>query len=171
MLKYFNMDYTYTLYFMMVIDFFLYTTYIWSTYGVQRSISDSYYRLPEKLQPLFMFFCWGFAFPAIIIGLSLVDSPLMFLAGTGIAFVGAAAEFKKEITKTVHMIGAYGGVGFSQLSIIIDYKLWQISAIFFGLALILEILYFFNIIKNKIWWEEYLAFISICILFGLKIFG
>jgi len=166
------MDYVLILYFIMLADFFSYITYIWTTYGVQRSISDSYYRLPKRLQPLFTLFCWGFALPAIIIGLSLVDSPLMFLAGSGIAFVGAAAAFKERMTHTVHMVGAYAGVAFSQLSIWIDYKMWYITIGFIILAGALQLLSLFNKkFKTCIWWQEILAFLSICLVFGLKIFG
>lgn len=166
------MDYIYILYFIMLGIFFSYITYIWSTYDTQRSISDSYYRLPKRLQPLFTLFCWGFAIPTIIIGVSIVDSALIFLAGSGIAFVGAAAAFKKKLTKTVHMVGAYGGVIFSQLSVWIDYKMWYVTVAFIGIAGVLQLINLFNKkFKTFIWWQEILAFISICLVFGLKIFG
>jgi len=114
----------------MLTVFVSYVSFIWIKYGVQRSISDSYYRLPKNLQPLFTLFCWGFAFPAIIIGVDLTDNFLMFLAGAGICFVGAAAQFKEELTKGVHMIGAYGGVLFSQLAIAINFHMYYMNVIF-----------------------------------------
>jgi len=149
-----------SLYIIMLVVFFSYVGFIWIKYGVQRSISDSYYRLPDKWKFLMTLFCWGFAVPAMIIG----NTALMFLAGSFIAFVGVAAAFKESMTKEVHMIGAYGGVLFSQMSIMIDYGLWPISALFllFSTTLLL-----FGA-KNQIWWQEILAFLLICVVLGLR---
>ena len=141
---------------LMLTVFISYLTFVVITYGVQTSISESYYRLPKKINFLFTFFCWGFAIPAIILG----DNALMFLAGSGIAFVGAAAAFKDKMTNNVHMIGAYGGVLLSQISIWYNYHMWYITIIFIilsGTLLLLKV-------KNKIWWAECLAFLSICIV-------
>jgi hypothetical protein len=103
--------------------------------------------------------------PAIIIGTIQTDNFIMFLAGSGIAFVGAAAAFKQKLTKTVHFVGAYGGVVLSHISIIYDYKMWYVTALFVILALTLELLR----VKNKIWWQEVLAFISISIVLYLHL--
>ena len=162
------MDFIHFLNFMMLTVFVSYISFIWIKYGIQRSISDSYYRLPRNLQPLFTFFCWGFAIPAIIIGTTLTDSVLMFLAGSGIAFVGAAAAFKQKMTKTVHMIGAYGGVALSQLSIWINFKMWYITIGFLVLAIILQL---FSKKIEQIWWQETLAFLSICLVFFIAIYS
>jgi hypothetical protein len=153
----------------MLTVFVSYVSFIWIKYGVQRSISDSYYRLPKNLQPLFTLFCWGFAFPAIIIGVDLTDNFLMFLAGAGICFVGAAAQFKEELTKGVHMIGAYGGVLFSQLAIAINFHMYYMNVIFILLAILFEVLGYYKIMKNKIWWQEILAFLSICYVLGIQL--
>lgn len=154
----------------MIAVFVSYVSFIWIKYGVQRSISDSYYRLPKNINFLFTFFCWGFAFPTIIIGVDLTDNFLMFLAGVGICFVGAAAAFKQELTKTVHIVGAYGGVLFSQLSITFDFHLYYINIIFFALAILFEALGYFKIMKNKIWWQEILAFMSIVYVLGIELY-
>ncbi len=161
------MDYSFIT---MLTVFVAYVSFIWIKYGIQRSISDSWYRLPEKEKPLFTLFCWGFAIPAIIIGTTLTDNFLMFLAGSGIAFVGAAAAFKEKMTKTVHMIGAYSGVAFSQLSIAFDFHMYYMNIIFFSIAIILEILGYFKIIKNKIWWQEILAFLTIVYVLGYQMY-
>lgn len=149
------------LYFLMLIVFTTYVGWIWSKYGVLKSISQSYYELPVKLQSLFTFFCWGFAIPAIILG----SSGLMFLAGSGIAFVGAAAAFQERMTHEVHMIGAVVGILASQLAIIFQYQMWPIAAAVAGISLALVAL------KNpkKIWWIEIAAFLSICLTLALKI--
>lgn len=149
------------LFILMLTVFLSYVSFIWIRYGIQKSISDSYYRLPQKLKFIFTLFCWGFAVPAIILG----DNVLMFLAGSGIAFVGAAAAFKEKMTHNVHMIGAYGGVLLSQISIFYNYHLWGLNLLFIILA---GTLFIFNI-KNKIWWSEVLAFLTICIVLGLNL--
>ncbi|HPC09609.1 MAG TPA: hypothetical protein PLN85_00855 [archaeon] len=154
----------------MLFVFISYISFVWIKYGIQRSISDSYYKLSKKLQPLFVFFCWGFAFPAIVIGVTLTDNFLMFLAGTGICFVGAAAAFKENLTKIVHMIGAYGGVFFSQLSIALDFKMFYVNIIFITIAIIFEILSYMKKMNNKIWWQEILAFLSIVFVFYCNLF-
>jgi len=155
----------------MLTVFTSYIAFIWIKYGVQRSISDSYYRLPKSLQPLFTFFCWGFGLPAIIVGTTLTDAPWMFLAGAGICFVGVAAEFKKKLTKTVHMAGAYGGVALSQLAICINFKMWYLTVGFVIIAGILQIINHYNKkFKTCVWWQEILAFITIIIVFTVNLF-
>lgn len=122
-------------------------------YGIQKSISESYYRLPDKYKFIFTLSLWGFAMPVLIIGNSL----LMFAAASAICFVGAAAAFKDlKITKQVHMVGAYGGILLGMVSIIIDYNLWELVLIASMLSLFTR---FF--IKNYIWWIEVIAFFTI----------
>jgi len=157
------MNYSFVSFFVMLVVFVSYVLFIWIKYGVQESISDSYYRLPNNYNFIFTLFCWGFAIPAILAGNTL----LMFLAGSGIAFVGAAARFKEIMTKQVHMIGAFCGVIFSQLSIFFDFKMWYINVVFIVGALIIILLK--KQIKNYTWWIEILAFSLICYALGSKL--
>lgn len=150
------------LYIMMTTVFGCYVALIWIKFGVLPSISESYYRLPYKRKHLFTLFCWGFAFPAIIIG----DTALMFVAGSAICFVGAAAAFKMKQDYVIHMVGAISGIILSQLYIIFDLHMWIINAVFVFLSSMLLILK----IRNATWWIEILAFSSICLAMGLKIF-
>lgn len=159
------MNYLYVSFVTMLFVFITYVSFIWSKYGVLSSISESYYRLPTKLSFLFTLFCWGFAIPAIIIGVDLTNNYLMFLAGGGIMFVGAAAAFKETLTKNVHMIGAALGIIFSQLSIAFDFHMYYVNILFFIAALLVLVFR----IKNHIWWIELLAFSSICYVLGSKI--
>lgn len=176
------MEYLTYLFWTMLSVFVSYVAFIWIRYGVQRSISDSYYRLTEdpKMPPLlaqslFTLFCWGFAFPAMIIGLTLTDNFLIFLATAGIMFVGVAAAFKGDkMTKEVHMIGAYGGVLFSQLSIAFDFHMYYVNVIFIVGAVLLQILNIVKIkkvslVKNPVWWQEILAFGAIIYVFGIAL--
>jgi hypothetical protein len=145
----------------MSIVFVSYVSFIFIKYGAQSSISYSYYVLPKKIQVLFTLFCWCFAIPAMIVA----STPLMFFAGAGITFLGVAAAFKEEFTYKVHIVGAYGSVILSQLSTIINFHMWPISVVFFTITLLL----FLFKVKNKIWWTEILAFLSICVVLAIKI--
>ncbi len=137
-----------------IVVFFSYVAYVWIGYGVQRSISNSYYKLPKNRKFLFILFCWLFAFPVMILG----DSALMFAAGTFICFVGAAAAFKGDkMTKWVHMVGAYGGVALAMTSIWIDHDKWYLVVLFAAISALLMV--FKKILNyNQIWWIEILAF-------------
>jgi hypothetical protein len=66
--------------------------------------------IPTKYKNLFTFFCWGFAFPAAILGTLLTDNIFMFLAGAGICFVGVASLFKDKTAKIVHNLAAIVGL-------------------------------------------------------------
>jgi len=111
--------------------------------------------------------------PAVIIGVDLTDNFLMFLAGGGIMFVGAAAAFKEKMTNTVHTVGAVIGVLFSQLSIAFDFHMYHMNAIFAILAggiVLSNLVSPKTVIKNQTWWIEMVAFLSICYVLGTQLF-
>jgi hypothetical protein len=161
------MDNTLALFITMVSVFVTYVSFIIYKYGILKSISQSYYELPEKYKPIFTLAMWGFAFPAMIIGTPLTG--LMFFAAAGIMFVGAAAPFLEKITKPVHMIGAGSGVLFSQLAISLVFGMWYIT-LGFVIASSLLLLFRKQINYKHIWWIEVLAFTLICISLGIYIF-
>jgi len=146
----------------MVTIFLSYVSFIWLKYGIQKSISESYYVLPDKLKPLFTLFCWGFAFPAIIIGVEI--TPLMFFAGAGICFVGAAAAMHEKFVRKVHMTAAISGIIFSQLAILIGFHMWWLNIISLALAAL-------SLLSKKhfIWWIEIVAFSAICYALGVTV--
>lgn len=151
------------LFILMISTFLSYLIMIYIRYGILDTISSSYYKLPQNQKFLFTMFCWSFSIPAMILG----DSALMFLAGACICFTGAAAAYRQEMTSTVHIIGAVGGVIFSQLSIWIDYplseKMWL-----FGVISIIGFIAMY-LIKEKTWWIETYAFLNICLVLFIKI--
>lgn len=152
------------LFIFMVSVFVLYVAWVWIRYGIQSSISDSYYRYYKngKEKYLFTFFIWGFAYPALM----LTATPLMFFAVMLLGITGASPAFKSEkAVKWSHMLGAYGGVLLSQASIVYDFKMWYITLIFIILSGTLMILN----VNNKIWWVECVAFLSICLVIGLNL--
>lgn len=164
------MTYDQTSSLVMAAVFLSYVTYIVQQFGWLPSISESYYNLPRKHQWMFTIFCWGFAIPAILAG----DSVLMFVAGVGIAFVGAASSFKEKMTKTVHFSGAIVGIAASQAWIIIEYAPNKLATIPISIMILMFV--FKNKIKNShdeetyFFWIEIVAFLSILVGLGIKVF-
>ncbi len=146
----------------MISIFISYVSFIWVKYGIQISISESYYVLPKKINFLFVLFTWLFAIPAMISGNSL----LMFIAGGGIVFVGAAAAMHKMPTRIVHLVAAIGGMILAGLAMIFQYHMWYMTA---GVALALPIAYLIDK-KHFMWWAELIIFTAISIVLGISIF-
>ena len=146
----------------MVAVFVAYVLFIWIKYGVQKSISESYYVLPKKWNWLFVAFCWLFAFPAMILG----DSYWMLFAGGGIVFVGAAAAMHTLPTRTVHLIGAIGGMILGCLAMIFQYHMWYVVPAIAVLMLIAALLDK----KHAMWWTEIIIFTALSTVIGISIF-
>ena len=68
------------------------------------------------------------------------------------------------------MVGAYSAVLLSQLSIAIDFKLYCFNIIFITILIVLETLAYFKNIKNKVWWEEIIAFIILVLVLGIELY-
>lgn len=146
----------------MVTVFLSYVIFIWSKYGVQKSISESYYVLPKKENFLFVLFAWLFAFPAMILG----GSYLMMAAGAGIVLVGAAAAMHKFPTRFWHLFGAIGGMILGGLAMIFQYHMWYMAA---GVAL-LSLISLLVDKKHAMWWTELIIFTAISIVLGISLF-
>ena len=143
---------------LIIVSLIIFTTYlIWiiSKYGLLPSISDSYYKLKEdKLDFVFTLFIWYVSLSTIFIA----STPLMFGAGSLIAFVGAATAFKDDnLTKKVHTISAISGILFGIMSLLLEFNDYIFPVIFLNLFLIIVI----SNTKNKIYWVEIVAFYSI----------
>jgi hypothetical protein len=107
------------------IIFVSYVVLIWKRFGILPSISDSYYAFPGGAKTLFASFITCIAIPVIIVG----NTPLMFFAGFFLAFVGCAPAFKLGEEKTVHKIGAIGGISMGLASMWVDFNLYYIPII------------------------------------------
>lgn len=141
--------------------FVSYTQYIAFKYGIQKSISESYYRLKENKESLAIFTLalWGFAIPVIIVGGSM-GSFWLFFAGALITLVGAAPGFKDLLMEyKAHMFGAYGGVLLGMVGIAFLGQIGLVLSFITG-SIIIRLA-----IKNYIWWVEVAAFVTI--LLGL----
>ncbi len=124
-------------------------------YGVQKSISESYYRLPNKQKALFTLALWGFSIPMIIVGGS-IGSIFLFLAGGLIALVGAAPAFKGLLMEyRAHMFGAYGGILLGLIALL-TFGMWELVVIAAVVSIVTKLT-----VKNYIWWIEIIAFITI----------
>jgi len=151
--------------------FVVYWLFVVIKFGVLPSISDSYYK--ENNKALFTLFIWSIAFPVIILGVE--KTPLMFFAGAFLAFVGAAPAFKEELERSVHIIGAAGGIILGFLAMIIGYHQYYlpiVMGVFVILALPKRLPKFLdkswmkwwtNGINNYTWWIETMAFVLIFI--------
>ena len=139
-----------------LIVFVSYIGFIWMKYGVQKSISDSFYRLKKtKLRFLFTFFCWGFAFPVMVIS----GKPMMIAAAMLICAVGVAYNFKAaRLNKIVHMGAAYGGVTLAMVSAWIEYKQPWAIMLLAVIAITLTLLRK-QVNYKHIWWIEIAAFL------------
>jgi hypothetical protein len=154
-----------------ITTFISYITFVWSKFGVLDSISDSYYKINNKA--LFTLFIWSIAIPVMIIG----NTTLMFLAGSFLAFVGAAPAFKEKTEGEVHVIGAVGGILLGFLSLWLDFHM-PIFLIIFIIFLLYALpkklskwldIEWLNGIKHHTWWVEIAAFILILTGLGIAI--
>ena len=113
----------------------IYTIAILSLFGWQKSYSMSYYNYNQKKvwKYAFSLFCWSIAYPALMLG----ATPLLFVAFAFIALLGVMAAFLDDkMVYWLHMISAYGGIIFAQLSIAIDFKEYWVNAFFIVLSLL-----------------------------------
>lgn len=167
------MNYLIYVYLIMVGVFFTYLGFILLKYGILPSISDSWYHLSKKLKPLFTLFCWGIAFPAMIIGLTISEGNqfqfLIFLGASGIMFVGVAPDFmsKNGLDKKIHRIAAIVGVVANTLyAYLVFPSLWYIPTIFVISTLIL---FAFKRKVQEILWIEVLSFTCYAMVSGIEI--
>jgi hypothetical protein len=118
------------------VTFTAFISYIVLKYGIPESISHSYYLMPKVYaQPVF----WGWAvltaFPLLIFWLEISPDSyrfLVFLSCVSLCFVGTAAAFKENLTRTVHVAAAALSAASSLLWITLNSSLW-VAIILFGI--------------------------------------
>ena len=131
----------------------IYLSYVVLTWGIQPSISESYYRWPKNINFIFTLALWFFAIPIIIVA----TNGFLFFAGTFICVVGASQNFHEPFTGKTHVISAGLGIGLGMIALIINYNNWVSPSIFGLIALVMYLLK----IKNLTWWAEIAALICI----------
>jgi hypothetical protein len=123
------------------------------------SISDSWYELPDPINNLFTLFCWSIGF--LMFFQMDGSTPFFFFSGAGLCFTGTATMFRleKSTEQRIHFIGAAACVFFALIGLLVERHYW-LPMIFVCLGIFWCTSENF---KNKIWWIEIVAFISIFI--------
>lgn len=159
------MDPTHKYFFLawMLVSFLLYTGWIVAKFGVQPSISDSFYELQRKygkgsLMPytywLFMVNVGWPIFPLLQFNV------FSFFALVGLALAGAAAQFKDGRNIEVpHVLGASGGIVLAFIAIGAVFGGWAWGWLV-GFLLILGAFELFSF-RNNTWWTQVIAFVLI----------
>ena len=139
--------------------FTTYVLYITIKYGVLSSISDSVYRTDKEW--LFLLFTFGVGLPIAFA----TDHLMLQISGVLLTYVGLSPDFKKKegIENEAHSTSAFGAAILGLLSLVIDYDSWLIVVI--GLSTSIPFLFF----KNRIFWVEIIAFLTV--LIGLILNG
>jgi hypothetical protein len=138
--------------------FVIYVTYITYRFGLLPSISESHYKLNEFRQGyIFTIFCWSLATTMVL--QSDQSSPFYFFSGMGLAFVGAATQFKWTGANThiVHYLGAFIGIACALAALYFESGMWLPATLF---TFITAIIILFKA-KNATFWIEIVAFLLI----------
>lgn len=121
------MNYQFYFWLFSMIVFVAYNAYIIIKYGMQDSVSATYYNLSLRDRWLFSLFIWGFALPLGIAG----STPLMVAGAMVLCFVGSAPAFRNDkMELDVHMAGTIGGIALAFASLLFEHKYWFLVVIF-----------------------------------------
>ena len=168
-----------------ILPIMLYVVFIWHKFGIQKSISESYYRLTFKQKPLFFFALLSTAILMIFSAINLHPDNLLaniviFLAGAGIGYTAAAIAFKdSKIQGTIHVYGALAGYilgyihilitcGFDSVYFVVPSGLVMFTAYKLGENKVRKLengwfLHYRNPNNNYIWWFEIIGLVTIWI--------
>jgi len=140
-------------------DFFGYVALIIALYGVQASISDSYYL--KKIGNWFVVWCFSMA--ALLIITLASKSGLVLFPAFGFCVVGLAPKFEEWMDGKMHLIGAVTIIAGGLVMVMVDFSLLYGlgAAIVLGLFIALT-----KKLNNRILWIELLAFTLVFV--GIK---
>ena len=139
-----------------IISAILFATYLFcmaKLHGVQASVSDNYY--VSKHPWTFTLAMWTVAFTMLPPMLSATTETFQFAAFrscAGIAFVGAAAAYKRTLTNTVHIAGAITAALFA---IVWAYTICPPLP---TIAILTAAYILLAVRRHKIYWAEITAF-------------
>ena len=139
--------------------FSIYFYFITKSFGVLDSISLSFYKLEEQKRNRgwwFLAFAWGLGFPMVVF---LEFSGLFMIPIFCVLLLGAAPQYKRKMTETVHLIGALGSLGSALILIGIVFGNWWCIG---GVLAAIGLLRIFKT-RNLTTWEETVAFIGTCV--------
>ena len=169
-----------------ILPIVIYLIFVYVKYGLQKSISESYYKLTRKEKPLF-FFALVLTSMFMIVSYGIenagtINALVLFFAGSGICYTAAASQFKSgNITESVHVVGAVGGYVLGYIFIGIEHKFESLFFIIPSLLLIVIIhliekskedrQHLYNLsaeltdikvyVNKSIWWAEIIGFLTI----------
>ena len=133
--------------------FAIYLILMAKLHGVQPSVSDNYY--VSKHPWTFTIAMWTVAFTMLPPMLSATTETFQFaafLSCAGIAFVGAAAAYKRALTNTVHIVGAVTAALFA---IVWAYTICPPIP---TIAILMTAYILLAVRRHKIYWAEITAF-------------
>ena len=133
--------------------FAIYLILMAKLHGVQPSVSDNYY--VSKHPWTFTIAMWTVAFTMLPPMLSATTETFQFtafLSCAGIAFVGAAAAYKQQLTNTVHIAGAITAALFA---IVWAYTICPPLP---TIAILTAVYILLAVRRHKIYWAEVTAF-------------
>ena len=88
--------------------------------GVQKSISNSYYKIKHKF--IFTFVLWSFAVLMLLGVNDVITTAIYPFACFGIVIVGAYSHFKgSKFIKIMHFIGAIGGISLAIVGLWVEF--------------------------------------------------
>lgn len=136
--------------------FFIYTFFVWRKYGIQRSISESWYVVDKKYKWMFSMFC--FCLGALQCFHVIHGSVWFFLSGSSLVFVGVATDFKStwRINPCIHNIGAVGSIVLGLIGLAVMGIWWPFIPVAVGAVTLPRY-------ENGTWWIEVVAFFSILV--------
>jgi len=147
-----------------VLVFCAYLFWVVNKYGMATSMSATYYNLPINRQFLFTLFCWFYASPILLI----CEFPLIIIAVSGVAIVGAAAAFRgDELINRLHMISASVAAACTYLSLIFDFHQYWIA----GIAMVVSGGCYLLQKKfvNGVFWAEVTCYVSLILTLFLSL--
>lgn len=126
--------------------------------GVLPSISESHYRAKKLGKPsLFTGYAWLLGVTVMLYGGSLLSyspaSALYILSGIALCFTGAASEYKRNLSRAVHFVGAITAIFTSLLGV------WLVAGTPIPLLVMMVLGFLIEIsnIRSKFYWIEVVA--------------
>ena len=131
--------------------------------GVQKSISDSYYKIKHKF--IFTFVLWSFAVLMLLGVNDIITTVIYPFACLGIVIVGAYSHFKgSKFIKIMHFIGAIGGISLAIVGLWVEFGYMWITLTYLPMYATAK----YVIKDNSFYWIEvfaiYLIGISLIII-------
>lgn len=150
---------TLTLFLIMQIAFWGYWFAVYFKFGIQPSISQSYYSWKKHSDQAwtprlwFWFMILGISIPFIVI----METGWGFLGGSLVALIGAAADYRIKSVLKPHLLGSFVGIPMCLVAEGLKHGGWA----WLGIGLLALVFGVFHLakVKNKTWWIETAAFV------------